>query len=74
MRGNMRSERERRGLTTEEVAKEVGVHKNALQRWERGESEPLASGIVRLAKFYEVSVEYLLEQTDDPHAAVIPKI
>ena len=36
MRGNMRAERVRRGLTATDVAKVVGVHPNALLRWEKG--------------------------------------
>ncbi len=73
MRGNMGAERKRRGLSAKEVAEIVGVHPNALLRWERGEAVPMASNIVKLANFYGVTVEYLIEQTDDPHGQVVAK-
>ena len=33
----------------------------------------MASNIVKLANFYGVTVEYLIEQTDDPHGQVVAK-
>lgn len=33
----LRAERERRGLRQEDVAVALGVHKNTVARWERGE-------------------------------------
>lgn len=71
MRGNMRAERARLGLTATEVAEKVGVHVNALLRWEKGESEPLGENLVTLAKLYGCSPEYLLEQTNDPHGKAV---
>lgn len=71
MRGNMRAERVRRGLTATDVAKVVGVHPNALLRWEKGDSEPMGENLVALAWFYECTPEYLLEQTDDPHGKAV---
>lgn len=71
MRGNMCAERKRLGLTANEVASAVGVHPNALLRWERDEAVPMASNIVKLANFYGVTVEYLIEQTEDPHGVAV---
>jgi transcriptional regulator with XRE-family HTH domain len=67
MRGNMKAERNRLGLTLEEASEAIGVHVNALTRWENGKAEPMGSSLVSLAKLYGCSPEYLLEQTDDPH-------
>lgn len=64
MRGNMKAERARSGMTAEEVAKKIGVHPNAVLRWESGEAEPMASNLVKLSILYDCSVEYLLGYTD----------
>ena len=73
MRGHMRAERARVGLTAKEVAKAIGVHENALLRWENGLTEPLGDNLIKLSKLYMVSPEYLMEQTKDPHQKVVAK-
>lgn len=67
----MKAERARKSMSARQVALAIGVHENAVMRWESGEAEPLGSNLVKLSKLYECSPEYLLEQTDDPHAAII---
>lgn len=64
MRKNMKAERARCGLSAEEAAKKIGVHPNALLRWENEESEPLCSNLIKLAKLYDCSPDYLLGLTD----------
>lgn len=71
VRGNMRIERIRNNFTANDAAECIGVHVNALLRWERGEVEPLAENLVSLSKLYGCSPEYLLEQTDEPHGKAI---
>lgn len=71
MRGNMKAERVRLGLSAADVARRIGVHENALLRWENGEAEPLGSNLINLSKLYGVSPEYLLEQTTDKHEKVV---
>lgn len=71
VRGNMKAERVRAGLTIEEVAAHIGVHPNALTRWENGRAEPLGGNLVKLAELYGCSPEYLLEQTDDKHGKAV---
>lgn len=73
MRGHMRAERAKLGLSAKEVANSIGVHENALLRWEEGASEPLGSNLIALSKFYGVSPEYLLEETSDPHKKVVAR-
>lgn len=65
MRANMRAERARARLTTAQVAEAVGVHKNAYQRWERGEAEPTASNLLKLSELFGCTPDYLLGLTDD---------
>lgn len=60
MNSNMRAERARRGMTASQVAKSIGVSANQIYRWENEEQEPGAVNIVKLARLYGVSPEYLL--------------
>ena len=71
MRHNMKAERGRKGLTAKQVASLVGVHENAVLRWESGAAEPMGSNLIELSKLYGCSPEYLLEQTDDPRGVAI---
>ncbi len=73
MRGNMKAERARLGLSLEDVARTVGVNKNSVLRWENGEVEPVSDNLEKLAELYDCSVEYLLEQTQNRHGKAIAK-
>ncbi|MBE7074530.1 MAG: helix-turn-helix transcriptional regulator [Clostridiales bacterium] len=48
------------GISQQTVAKAVGVDKRAIIFWEQQINEPKASYIVELAKFFNVSTDYLL--------------
>lgn len=71
MRMNMRAERARCGLTVKQVAETIGVHPNAVSRWEAGDSEPTSSNLVALCKLYNCSPEYLLGMVDDRHGVAV---
>ena len=73
MRGNMKAERMRIGLSAMEVSKQIGVHENSVLRWESGQAEPTGSNLISLSTLYGCSPEYLLDQTDDRHAEVIAR-
>lgn len=64
MRQNMRDARLLSHLTAEEAAERIGVHQNALLRWERGESDPKGSNLIALSRLYRCSPEYLMESPD----------
>lgn len=49
-------------MTQEFVAEYLGVSRQAVSKWERGESDPNMSNLVALAKLYGVTVEELLKQ------------
>lgn len=52
--------RTERGYTSQKVADEIGVSKGCVSFWENGLSEPKASHIVALSKFFDVSCDFLL--------------
>lgn len=47
-------------LSQQALAKTIGVTQKAIDFWEKDVNEPKASYIIKLAKFFNVSSDYLL--------------
>lgn len=58
--------REDKDLTQAEIAKRLGLYTTQYQRYERAETTIPADIIVDIAKFHEVSTDYILGLTNDP--------
>ena len=58
--------RKARGLTQLAVQMKTGIEQALLSKFENGERVPPTETLVKLADFYEVSVDYLLCRTDKP--------
>ena len=52
-------------LSQAALAKEIGVSQKSIDNWESGLSQPSIAYVVRLADFFECSVDYLLGREDD---------
>lgn len=52
--------RKEKSLSQQQLAKAIGVTQKAIDFWEKGINEPKASYIVLLAKYFDVSTDYLL--------------
>ena len=63
----IRQLRKDRHLTQAEVAKEVGLSARAYQDLELG-AKPRYDALLHIADFYDVSVDWLMGRTDNPHA------
>ena len=50
--------------TQDEAAKESGFNYRSYCRWERGEAEPNLSTLIKLADYFQVSLDYLVGRTD----------
>lgn len=48
------------GFSQQKLANEIGVTQKAIDFWEKGMNEPKASYVMRLAKVFNVSADYLL--------------
>ena len=73
MRANMRAERARLGISLREAASLVGVHENALTRWEKGEAEPMGENLLKLSHLYQCPPDYLMGYTDDRNGVAVAK-
>ena len=67
-----------RGWSQERLAKELGVTRQAVGRWERGECLPDAVGLTGLARAFDIDSEWLLDDsaagTPEPRAARCVKL
>ena len=52
------------GLTQEEVGKIIGVKRYAAYSYEKGRACPEMKGLVALADYFDVSMDYLAGRTD----------
>ena len=60
--------REKRRITQAELASRLGITRSGVNAWEMGISIPSTQYVVLLAKFFDVSTDYLL---DLPNTATI---
>jgi len=60
-RGRLKRLRERYRFTLDEVAQKSGITKGYLWQLENEEKNPSACTVIKLAKLYNVTMEYLLE-------------
>ena len=47
-------------LSQKSLAEHIGVSQKAIDFWEKGTNEPKATYVIRLAKFFNVTTDYLL--------------
>ncbi len=57
--------RREKKLRQEDAAEQSGVSYGSYLRYERGEREPTASVLWKLADFYHVSLDYLVGRSDE---------
>ena len=55
-----------RGVSQVRLAMELSVSQHTISRYETGEREPGIAELIRIADYFNVSLDYLLERTDNP--------
>ncbi|MBO5104682.1 MAG: helix-turn-helix domain-containing protein [Ruminococcus sp.] len=56
--------RKQYGFTQEEIAEKLGVSRQAVAKWEKGESLPDIESCMKLADLYETTVDMLLREEE----------
>lgn len=46
------------------VSELCGLHPGAIRRYERGEAQPTLEALVKIADYFEVSLDYLVGRSD----------
>ena len=62
----LRELRKSRGITQLKLALDLGMNQNSISRYESGEREADYRTLIAFADYFNVSIDYLLERTDDP--------
>lgn len=57
--------RKEKGKTQKQVAEQIGMRQPHYTRYEKGERDTPTEKLKQLAKLYEVSIDYILEMTDE---------
>lgn len=60
----LRATRIARGLTAQELADRIGVGLRNYQKYESGDTRPTFEGLISLANFLNVPIDFLLERDD----------
>ena len=61
----IRELRSEKGLTQEELAQKLGIRCGTYCKWEQNRANASYEDLIKLADFYQVSVDYLIGHTDD---------
>lgn len=62
---NIEAERVRKQMTKEEFAKEMGISLKTYYNWINGATAIPSTMLQKIAKFFGVQMEYLLEERED---------
>ncbi len=63
--------RKKSGLSQEQLAEQLGVSRQAISKWESGQSVPESDKLIVISSRFKVSLDYLLKEDDEQQ--VIPK-
>lgn len=69
---NLLTLRKMKKLSQEQVAEQVGVSRQAYAKWESGETVPDIENCMRLAQFYEVSLDEMVNHSQKSLGMPVP--
>lgn len=58
--------RKAHGISQLKLAIDLNTSQNTISRYETGEREPGIAELIALADYFDVSIDYLLERTNNP--------
>lgn len=56
--------RQEKGMSIQSLAKEIKIGSSSLCRWENGQADVKGSQLIILAKYFEVTIDYLMGLED----------
>ena len=62
----LRELREKRNISQLKLAIDLGMNQNSISRYENGKHQADYKTLVAFADYFNVSIDYLLERTDNP--------
>ncbi len=64
---NLRGIREDRDIKQKDIAKHLNVSQNTYSQYETGVISLTAEVLIKLSDYYKVSIDYLLDRTNNPN-------
>jgi transcriptional regulator with XRE-family HTH domain len=64
---NLKMLRAEAGIGQVELARKIGASKGIISLWENGLREPNMYSLISLAKFFDVSIDFLVGLKDEPN-------
>ena len=58
--------RKKKGISQLRLATDLNTTQNTISRYETGEREPGVSELIKIADYFNVSVDYLIGRTENP--------
>ena len=58
--------RKSKGISQLQLALALNTTQNTISRYETGEREPGITELIKIANYFNVSIDYLLERTNNP--------
>ncbi len=58
--------RKSKGISQLKLAIDLNTNQNTISRYETGEREPGLTELIKIADYFNISIDYLLERTDNP--------
>lgn len=59
--------RRSKGISQVKLAMDLHTSQNTISRYETGEREPGITELIKIAEYFNISIDYLLGRTNDPH-------
>ncbi|MBR3908417.1 MAG: helix-turn-helix transcriptional regulator [Clostridia bacterium] len=59
--------RKSKGISQLKMAMDLNTNQNTISRYETGDREPGINELIKIADYLNVSVDYLLERTNNPN-------
>lgn len=58
--------RHKKKVTQLKMAMDLNTNQNTISRYESGKREPGIVELIKIADYFDVSIDYLVERTDNP--------
>ena len=59
--------RKKKGISQLKLAMDLNTNQNTISRYETGEREPGINELIKIADYFNVSIDYLVGRTDNPN-------
>lgn len=63
----LREVRKSKGISQLKLSLDLNMSQNTISRYETGDREPGIIELIKIADYFNISVDYLLGRTDNPH-------